>query len=419
MDINNHPCFNPEARHKTGRIHLPVAAKCNVQCNFCNRKYDCVNESRPGVSTTILKPEQAEKYLGTILQQVPDIAVIGIAGPGDPFANPTETMETLERVHAAYPDKLLCLSSNGLYLSEYISRLAELNVSHVTITVNAVNPQIGAEIYEWIYFNKKTYTGIEGARILLERQTEAIKLLKQYDITVKINTVVIPRVNEHHVDEISRYVSALGADVQNCIPLIPVDGTPFSVLNEPSPSDMRAVRAKASVHINQMSHCARCRADAVGLLGQQNSKQTVYALQYAKRQLEFTHRPYIAVASSDGIDINQHLGEAKNLLIYGRRNGKTELLEQRSVISNGGKAWQEVDHATADCAALLVLGIGRTPFDYLTGKGLFVEATNASILEAVEALFEGKSIPAASLKVAGKCGAGSTCSGKPGTHACQ
>lgn len=418
MDINNHPCFNPEARHKTGRVHLPVAAKCNVQCNFCNRKYDCVNESRPGVSTTVLKPEQAEKYLSTILQQVPNIAVIGIAGPGDPFANPEETMETLERVHAAYPDKLLCLSSNGLYLSEYISRLANLNVSHVTITVNAVNPQIGAEIYEWIYFNKKTYTGVEGARILLERQTEAIKLLKQYGITVKINTVVIPRVNEHHIDEISRYVSALGADVQNCIPLIPVDGTPFSVLNEPSSSDMRAVRAKASVHIKQMSHCARCRADAVGLLGQQNSEQTTYALQYAKRQPVFTHRPYIAVASSDGVVINQHLGEAKNLLIYGRKNGKTELLDQRSVVSKNGEGWKVVADATSDCAALLVLGVGRIPYDYLS-KSLFVEATNAPIIEAVDALFDGKNIPAASLKIAGKCGAGSTCSGNPGTHACQ
>ena len=120
MNINNHPCFNPDVRHKTGRIHLPVAARCNVQCNFCNRKYDCANENRPGVSTTVLSPQQAEKYLDHILGQVPNIAVVGIAGPGDPFANVKETMETLERIHSHYPDKLLCLSSNGLYLPDYI-----------------------------------------------------------------------------------------------------------------------------------------------------------------------------------------------------------------------------------------------------------------------------------------------------------
>lgn len=419
MDINNHPCFNPEARHKTGRIHLPVAAKCNVQCNFCNRKYDCVNESRPGVSTTVLKPEQAEKYLDTILKQVPNIAVVGIAGPGDPFANPAETIETLERIHAAHPELLLCLSSNGLYLPEYIPRLAQLNVSHVTITVNAVDPRIGAEIYEWIYFDKKTYSGVDGATILLQRQTESIKLLKQHGITVKINTVVIPRVNEHHVDEISRYVSLLGADVQNCIPLIPVDGTPFAVLAEPSPAAMRSVRAKASVHIKQMSHCARCRADAVGLLGQKNSEETTFALQYAKQQPTFTHRPYIAVASSDNVSVNQHLGQADSLLIYGRIENETKLIEKRPIANRDKESWETVADITTDCAALLVLGAGRIPYDYLTAKGLFVEATNASIAEATNALFDGKPIPAASLRIVGKCGYGSSCTGNPNKHSCQ
>jgi len=35
-----HPCFNEKAHFSTARIHLPVAPKCNIQCNFCNRKID-------------------------------------------------------------------------------------------------------------------------------------------------------------------------------------------------------------------------------------------------------------------------------------------------------------------------------------------------------------------------------------------
>ena len=157
MDIYNHPCFNSEVRHKTGRIHLPVAPRCNVQCNFCDRKFDCTNESRPGVTTGVLKPSQVLDYLEKIDQKVSNLAVVGIAGPGDPFANPKETMETLELVHARYPEKLLCISSNGLSILEYIPRLAELNVSNVTITVNAVDPVIGSQIYEWVHYEKKTY----------------------------------------------------------------------------------------------------------------------------------------------------------------------------------------------------------------------------------------------------------------------
>ena len=36
--IEQHPCFNDEAHDSKGRIHLPVAPKCNIQCNFCEHK---------------------------------------------------------------------------------------------------------------------------------------------------------------------------------------------------------------------------------------------------------------------------------------------------------------------------------------------------------------------------------------------
>ena len=411
MDINNHPCFNAEVRHKTGRIHLAVAPRCNVQCNFCDRNFDCANESRPGVTTGVLKPLQALDYLIKVDQKVPNLAVVGIAGPGDPFANPQETMETLELVHEQYPDKLLCISSNGLSLPEYIPRLAELNVSHVTITVNAVDPVIGSQIYEWIHYNRKTYFGVEGAALLLQRQTESIKLLKQYGITVKINTVVIPRVNEHHVHEVARYVAELGADVQNCIPLIPVEGTPFGVLYEPSASTMRTVRAKTSMHIKQMTHCARCRADAVGLLGDDKSAETKQYITQVKK-LSFVEKPYIAVTSNDGITINQHLGEVSNFLIYRLRKGNVELMEKRPVVFTGNNRWNDISDTLSDCAALLVNGIGPTPLEVLKAKGLFVEAVEGPVQKHVEALFFGRALPQTSLRLAGNCGVGGRCSGE-------
>src|SRR5271157_4006835 len=98
MNYHDHPCFSVGARHRTGRIHLPVAPKCNMQCNYCNRDFECVNESRPGVSGAILLPRQAADYLDEVMGRIKDIAVVGIAGPGDPFANPAETLETLRLV---------------------------------------------------------------------------------------------------------------------------------------------------------------------------------------------------------------------------------------------------------------------------------------------------------------------------------
>jgi nitrogen fixation protein NifB len=217
-------------------------------------------------------------------------------------------------------------------------------------------------------------------------------------------------VNEHHVHEIAEYVAKLGADVQNCIPLIPVEGTPFGILYEPSVSTMRTVRAKTSVHIKQMTHCARCRADAVGLLGNDKSAEIKqYTTQVNK--LSFVEKPYIAVTSTDGISINQHLGEVSSLRIYRLYKGNVELFEKRAVVFSGNNRWDDISDTLSDCAALLVNGIGPTPLELLRAKGLFVEAVEGLVQKHVEALFFGKAIPQASLRLAGNCGVGGSCSG--------
>ena len=103
LDLSKHPCFNDAARHTFGRIHLPVAPKCNIQCNFCDRRFNCVNESRPGVTCSVLTPRQALVYLRRAVERDPRMSVVGIAGPGDPFANADETMETLRLVREHFP----------------------------------------------------------------------------------------------------------------------------------------------------------------------------------------------------------------------------------------------------------------------------------------------------------------------------
>ena len=117
LNTDRHPCFNVKVKGECGRVHLPVAPKCNILCNYCNRKYDCVNESRPGVTSAVLKPKQAIAYLEKVLEAEPRITVAGIAGPGDPFANPKETLETIRLIRRRFPDLLLCLATNGLGLA--------------------------------------------------------------------------------------------------------------------------------------------------------------------------------------------------------------------------------------------------------------------------------------------------------------
>ena len=287
MTINrsNHPCFNDKAKHIFGRVHLPVAPDCNIQCNFCNRKYDCVNESRPGVTSALLSPYQALHYLEYVIEKNPAISVVGIAGPGDPFANAEETMKTLELIREKYPEIILCLSTNGLNINPYIERIAELNVSHVTITVNAVDFEVGVKIYSWIRYQKKIYNPDKGFEILLDNQLKAISSLKERGVAVKVNSVIIPGINDHHLENVAKRVSKLGADIMNCIPYYTTKGTVFENIKEPFPESVLEIREKASKYISQMRHCVRCRADAVGLLGKDNRECYKILKKYSQKVL--------------------------------------------------------------------------------------------------------------------------------------
>jgi len=416
MDFEKHPCFSTNARHTTGRIHLPVAPKCNIQCNFCNRKFDCVNESRPGVTSSILTPVQALTYLDSVLERIDNLSVVGIAGPGDPFATPEDTVRTLELVHEKYPEKILCLATNGLGLPEYVNRLSRVNLSHVTVTVNAVNPSVGAKIYSWVRFGPHVYRGEEAASLLLKRQTEGIRLLKQYGINVKINTVVIPGVNDDHVEEIARYCRELGADVQNCMPLMHVEDTAFEDVPSPTGEQMTGIRLKAGAHLRQLSHCARCRADAVGMIGQANGEEIAELLKQATVLKTTASRPNVAVATMEGLFVNRHLGDAPSLWVYGRREGRTVLLEQRPtpVPGTAEVRWTSLADRFTDCAAVFVSGCGGPPQKILEASGLHVVAVEGLIDEVVESVFDGREIPKMLVKRAGHCGAGAGCSGTGG-----
>lgn len=266
LDLNRHPCFHGCAKGLYGRIHLPVAFDCNIQCNYCNRAFNCVNESRPGVTAHMITPEEAVSYIANGLKKEPRITVAGIAGPGDPFCDPEQTLKTLCRIKKAYPDLILCLSSNGLNVSDYVEHIVKIGVSHITITINAVDSSIGAKIYKWIRLRDMVFYGEEAAEKLLENQLKAVKRLKASGIMVKINTVVIPTINEHHITTIAKYLSSMGVDIMNCIPMLPVSKTKFEGLGSPELSKIASIRKKAGFFLSQMKHCRRCRADASGML---------------------------------------------------------------------------------------------------------------------------------------------------------
>jgi nitrogen fixation protein NifB len=411
LDLTQHPCFNQAARKTAARIHLPVAPRCNVQCNFCDRRFDCLNESRPGVTSAVLTPQQALYYLDRAMEKSAAIRVVGIAGPGDPFASPEDTLETLRLVRNRYPEMLLCVASNGLEVAAHAAELGKLQVSHVTLTVNAIDPGIGARVYAWVRGGIRVLRGVDAAAVLLERQRAAIVELKRHGITVKINAILMPGINDEHVTEVAREVASLGADIMNCIPMYPVAGTPFESLGQLDHGKLAELRKGTAEFMPQMLHCTRCRADAVGLLGEAQSPGLIELLRTtaAGPANPNERRPYVALASHEGALINQHVGEASRFWIFEpQSDGPPALVETRDAPEAGGGVtrWYELAGLLQDCRAVFTSAVGQTPRRILEQHGIRVIEAVGVASDAMTAWSATGQVPRGMQKLFQGCGKG-------------
>lgn len=411
--IEKHPCYSEDAHHHYARMHVAVAPACNIQCNYCNRKYDCANESRPGVVSELLTPEQAAHKVLVIAGKIPQMTVLGIAGPGDPLANPKQTFRTFELIAEQAPDIKLCLSTNGLMLPEHVEQIKALNVDHVTLTINMVDPKIGEKIYPWVRFNRKRYRGIDGVKILHERQMASLDALREADILCKVNSVMIPGINDQHLVEVDEVIRSKGAFLHNIMPLIsaPEHGTYFGLTGQrgPTPKELKALQDSCSGNMKMMRHCRQCRADAVGLLGEDRSQEftkekflemtpeydlekrrEVHAgiaqfrdqLKAAKQQKQAVKKAkaqapiLVAVATKGQRTVNQHFGHAKEFQIFEVDGNEARFIGHRKVdhYCQGGygeeATLEHIIKAIADCKAVLASKIGPCPQDELRKAGV-------------------------------------------------
>ena len=263
--IKVHPCFSEEAHESFGRVHLAVAPACNIQCRYCVRKFDCANESRPGITSRVLTPDEAVDRTRALIERSDRLAVAGIAGPGDPLVN-ASTYVTMRKIHWEYPDLILCLSTNGLLLPDRLDQIIASGVKSLTVTINAVSSETAENIYSWIVYQGRRYEGKAAAELLLANQWKGLEMAIDAGLIVKVNTVFIPGVNDQELPLIAERAGALGADLMNIIPLIPQ--AEFENLKRPSHAEINRMREKCRPFITQMTHCKQCRADACGLLGE-------------------------------------------------------------------------------------------------------------------------------------------------------
>ncbi|MBV5302525.1 MAG: nitrogenase cofactor biosynthesis protein NifB [Methylococcales bacterium] len=426
--VQNHPCYSEDAHHYFARMHVAVAPACNIQCHYCNRKYDCANESRPGVVSELLTPNQAVKKTMAVAANIPQMTVLGIAGPGDPLANPERTFETFRRLSEEAPDIKLCVSTNGLALPDAVEELSKHNIDHVTITINCVDPKVGAKIYPWIFWKNKRIKGEKAAKILIEQQQKGLEMLVAKGILVKVNSVLIPGINDKHLAEVSRIVKAKGAFLHNVMPLIAEaeHGTFFGVMGQrgPSAAELQDLQDECAGDMNMMRHCRQCRADAVGMLGEDRGDEFTldkiedmeidYQAAMEKRKVIHqaienemnskraakvdvkaekadTRPALLAVATSGQGVINMHFGHAKEFLIYEASPNGVRFISHRKVdqycegdtsCGDGESVLARTIRTLEGCEAVLCSKIGFEPWDMLEKAGITPNGEHA--MEAIE-----------------------------------
>ena len=260
--VQEHPCYGSGAHFKFGRVHLPVVSTCNIGCNYCIRKYDCANENRPGVTSKVITAEEAMERVRFAVQKDPRLRVVGIAGPGDPLSSDV-TFDTLRQVKKEFPHLTRCVSTNGLLLPEKLAQLKEVGVSALTITINAVDPKVGEQIYSFVRYQNKTYLGRRAFEVLSKNQLDGLRAAVDAGIVVKVNSVFIPGINSEHVVDVARTVRDMGAYIMNIMPLIPQ--AKFAHIPPPSLQEIQRIRHLCEGMLFQFHNCVQCRADATGV----------------------------------------------------------------------------------------------------------------------------------------------------------
>lgn len=443
--VHNHPCYSEGAHHHYARIHVAVAPACNIQCNYCNRKYDCSNESRPGVTSERLSPEEAAKKVMFVGGEVQRLSVLGIAGPGDALANPEKTFKTFELVRENASDLKLCLSTNGLELPAFVDEMEKYDIDHITVTINSVDTtgEIGSKIYPWIFYNNKRYYGKEASKILLERQLEGMEKCVEKGILIKANSVLIPGVNDKHLVEVSKKLKDIGVFLHNIMPILsePEFGTKFALDGVPSATDQQQmeVQEACGMDMKLMQHCRQCRADAVGLIGEDRgsefTKDTFSNMTFedltshynleARQESQAKIEEFRAVLdkanervrkekeelSSDGQTIlvavttagegmiNQHFGSVKEFLVYEAGDKGIRFIHHRKVDyeycagPDGANPIDPIIEKLKDCRLILTAKIGGCPQNDLKEANIIADQSyafkpiEASVLKATRKYF--------------------------------
>ncbi|MBF0203002.1 MAG: radical SAM protein [Desulfamplus sp.] len=366
-------CCEKDASGDSLTILLPVAVKVNARI-----RYSPVN---PSVPSAVMGTDDVIAWLEQWIESDNltngfRINAVQITGYGDPLAEIERTLEIANAVHTKYPWLTLSVRTLGIDGDKYAAQLHAAGVSRIELEINAVDTAHLEKIYAWIRPGHKTLRLEDAANILLKEQRKALKAFDNAGVAVSVITTLYPHNNEDHIEEIAEIMAELGSQNMVILPYRPEDGTDI-FLPSPDEAMMEEARKLCAQHI---------AVKKIGLT-------TIYSRPVENQEMipqSTKERPNVAVVSTNGIDIDLHLGQARKILIYGpRKDGLVSLLETRSAPESGSgdSRWLALAGTLHDCFALLTASAGENPRKVLSGKGIRTLITEDNIESTVEVLY--------------------------------
>lgn len=363
---------NPARDDRAGAVfHLPVAPHTVARTRF--------SPPTPPINTCLQIPQALELVKTVTKERKDTLSMVAITGPGDPLASPEITLEVIRQLRSRYPDLQIGIKTLGIGSDQLAGELAKAGLNYVEMEVNGVRAEVLQKLYAWIRPGQKTLKIGDAVNHLIKEQRHGVPALKFHDIKVVVAATLYPGHNVDHIPKISSEMLELGADALVLTPYIPEPGVEVE-LEPPSTEMMAAAAEKAARHLPLVQPLLlQINEEATNFLGSVLPKPT-------------TQRPNVAVVSTDGIEVNLHLGHASKVLIYGPRDdGLACLLEVRDTppAGTGGKRWQEFGQLLSDCFVLLTASAGESPRKVLNEAGITVLVTDDNIEGTVDALYGG------------------------------
>ncbi|MHB8808999.1 MAG: NifB/NifX family molybdenum-iron cluster-binding protein [Desulfobulbaceae bacterium] len=357
------------------RLTLPVAPRANTRIRFA-----AVTDR----TMTAITPDEAVALVDRLMDEGGPLEGADIAGPGEPLATPHATIECLSRLQRDYPALDLGMVTNGMGGARLLDGLKESGLRRITLCVNAVTTVTAEKIYAWIRPGSRTVPLAQAAVTLLKEQATTAAICSKVGLAVRIATTVYPGFNDGEVEEIALKMAGMGVENMTLLPYLPLPGD-MGCLVKPDAELMARLAKLATRHLQVVED-----RPGVAPAGGRCCGRTMAEL---SRPKPGPGRPNVAVTSESGMAVDQHLGQATRLLIYGpREDGPICLLEARPAPApgGGGERWHAMARIASDCFALLTASAGDTPRATLNNHGVKVVIADGDIEGTVDALYQGR-----------------------------